>query len=687
MTPIPFATLPAEERATILARRLQRAQAALATAETALEGRMRELANANRELRQREENLAERLNQESRQLLAAQRTGGFATIYRQAGAPYQSSPQLNALFGFPDTMMPTPEGILARVHPLDRERIARAAGDFFAHAPPDLDHVYTHRIVHPALGLRWLKWSIRREDRDGRLSAIMGAVHDITEARANERGVRALQKRAERRVRELDRLARDLAGERKRAEAALDVRTRVLSHFAHQFRTPLNSLSGVIDLLSQSVRDEEERTSLAFAEHATERLTALVEEALAEANGEGADVTLFTAPADPAALLRDGARFWKTLLSDSGEQDRFELVIAGTLPPRLELDAVRLRELVDCLIGFGQELGVATSLCAEWDEALQLTCTYREVEMCHAPTIGQNEPQWRRALFLIDAMGGTIRKKGSGPLIRIRISLPLAIAENAGPSMAQIVTIAGAAPHILLAEDTISNQQIIAALLSRMGCTVETVGNGQEALDALAEQNFDAVLMDVQMPVMDGETAARHIRDPGGPASRIPIIGITAHGLHEERERLLAAGMSACLTKPVKDAELRSALTTAMLAHRADQPKAPLFNIDAFGAAFEALPPHFRVRFLHAVEADFDTYGEALARAYAQGDREVAGRQAHALKGVASNVGAQALVAALEEFRALPIGHAAKEYEQVCEQLAAARAECSVLFAALVAPQ
>lgn len=687
MTPTPFAALSAEERATILARRLQRAQAALATAEAALEGRMRELASANRELRQREEDLAERLNQESRQLLAAQRTGGFATIYRQAGAPYQSSPQLNALFGFPDTMMPTPEGILARVHPLDRERIARAAGDFFAHAAPDMDHVYTHRIVHPELGLRWLKWSIRREDRDGRLFAILGAVHDITEARANERGVKALQKRAERRVRELDRLAHDLAGERKRAEAALDVRIRVLSHFAHQFRTPLNSLSGVIDLLSQSARDEEERASLVFAEHATERLTTLVEEALAEANGEGADVTLFTAPADPAALLRDGARFWKTLLADSREEDRFELTIAGTLPPQLELDAVRTRELVDCLIGYGQELGAITSLHAAWDNALVLSCTYRDCDVHDAPLSDRTQPQWRRALFLIDAMGGAIRTADAGRSPSVRITLPLPISDQAGQSLPRIVSNTGKAPHILLAEDTISNQQIIAALLARMGCTVETVGNGQEALDALAVQNFDAVLMDVQMPVMDGETAARHIRDPGGPASRIPIIGITAHGLHEERERLLAAGMSACLTKPVKDTELRSALTTAMLAHRADHPKAPQFNIDAFGAAFEALPPHFRERFLHAVEADFDTYGQALERAYVQGDTEAAGRQAHALKGVASNVGAQALVAALEEFRALPIGNAAKEYEQVCEQLAAARAECSVLFAALVAPQ
>lgn len=687
MTPMPFAALPAEERATILARRLQRAQAALATAETALEGRMRELANANHALRQREEDLAERLNQESHQLLAAQRTGGFATIYRRAGDPYQSSSQLNALFGFPDTMVPTPEGIMARVHPLDRERIARAAGAFFAHAAPDLDHVYTHRIVHPELGLRWLKWSIRREDRDGRLYAILGAVHDVTEARANERGVRALQKLAERRVRELDRLARDLAGERKRAEAALDVRTRILSHFAHQFRTPLNSLSGMIDLLSQSARNEEQRASLAFAEHATERLATLVEEALAEANGEGADVTLFTAPADPAALLRNGARFWKTVLADSGEEDRFELTIAGELPPQLELDAVRMRELVDCLIGYGQELGAVTSLEASWDSALVLLCTYHDCDLHDAPLNDRTQPQWRRALFLIDAMGGKIRSTGTGQPLKTRIALPLPISDQSGQSVAQIVSHAGEAPHILLAEDTISNQQIIAALLARMGCTVETVANGQEALEALAAHNFDAVLMDVQMPVMDGETAARHIRAFDGAVSRIPIIGITAHGLQEERERLLAAGMSACLTKPIKDAELRSALTTAMLAHPAGPPKAKVFEIACFASAFEALPPHFRERFLHAVEADFDTYGEALRRAYSEGDAQAAERQAHALKGVAANIGAQALVAALEEFRAQPFANAACQYLAVCEQLAAARAECNVLFAAVVAPQ
>ena len=687
MTPLPFAELPAEERASILARRLKRAQAALAAAEAALEGRMRELASANQELRQREEDLVEQLNQESLQLLAAQRTGGFATIYRRAGEPYQSSAQLNTIFGFPRQLVPTPEDILARIHRLDRQRIATAAADFFMGATPDVDHVYTHRILHPELGLRWLKWSIRREDRDGSLYAILGSVHDVTEARANERGVKVLQKRAERRVGELARLARDLAGERKRAEAALDVRTRVLSHFAHQSRTPLNSLSGVIDLLSQTVRDEEERTSLAFAEHATERLTTLVEEALAEANGEGADVTLFNAPADPAALLRNGARFWKTVLADSGEEDRFELTIAGTLPPQLELDAVRIRELVDCLIGYGQELGAVTSLHAAWDNALVLSCTYRDCDVHDAPLTDRTQPQWRRALFLIDAMGGTIRTADAGRSPSVRITLPLPISDQSGQSLARIVSNTGEAPHILLAEDTISNQQIIAALLARMGCTVETVGNGQEALDALAVNSFNAVLMDVQMPVMDGETAARHIRTMNGAVSRIPIIGITAHGLQEERERLLAAGMSACLTKPVKDAELRSALTTAMLANPTGAPKARVFEITCFASAFEALPPHFRERFLHAVEADFDTYGEALRRAYSEGDAQAADRQAHALKGVAANIGAEGLVAALEEFRALPIGDAAREYQQVCEQLAAAREECSVLFAALVEPQ
>lgn len=687
MKVIPFADLPVEEREAILSRRLQRAQTALAEAERALEGRMRELDTANRQLRKREVELVDRLDQESRQLLAAQRTARFATVYGRPGLPFRSSHQLNDLFGLPFAKVPTPQDILARVHPLDVQRISKAAEDFFAGADTGTDNIYLHRVIHPERGLRWLKWSIRREDRDGVLNAVYGSVHDITETRANERAVRTLQLKAERRVRELDRLAQDLARERERAETALEVRTRVLTHFAHQFRTPLSSLAGAIDLLGEVSMDDKTREALGFAEHAAERLTALVEEALAQASGESEDVTLFPAPADPAALLRAGVRFWRAVLEDTQEAGRLVLSIEGSLPDRVDLDAVRVRELVDCLIGYGLEIGSRVCLVASWSGRLVLRFQCEGIAVFDSPSTAQDQPQWRRAHFLAGAMGGTIQQVEHAPFATSDIILPFPVSPYRATENAALTARSGGLPRILLAEDTLSNQQIIAAQLERMGCIVVTVNNGLEALTALETGYFDAVLMDVQMPVMDGEAASRHIRSLEGPVSRVPIVGITAHSLHEERERLLAAGMSACLTKPVKHAELRSALKTALFVNISSEKPDPVFDTARFVAGFEALPEHFRERFLEAVEADLDTYGRALGNAVLSGDLQAIDRQAHALKGVAATIGAQKLVDALAGIRSCAPHDIAIQFEVVSEQLAATRAGCRELFAAAVAPQ
>ena len=119
---------------------------------------------------------------------------------------------------------------------------------------------------------------------------------------------------------------------------------------------------------------------------------------------------------------------------------------------------------------------------------------------------------------------------------------------------------------VLLAEDNPVNQQVAAAMLRKRGHGVTIVGDGQGALDAIRRQNFDLVLMDVQMPVMDGITATRKIREDSGNAN-LPIIAVTAHALQEERDRCLHAGMSGYLPKPFKPDELLAAVEQWVTAH------------------------------------------------------------------------------------------------------------------------
>lgn len=533
------------ERLALAERRLRRAEAAQAEAEMLLERIARELDRSNAELRLRETELIAKLDIGNRNLIRAQRTAQLATVYREPGADFLLSPQLTAILGLPPTVHATGDDVLAALHPLDRPRIEAAAAAFFAgQVAASCDHRYECRIIRIYGAVRWLRWILRRDPApDGSGDIVSGTVQDITEQRAADRRVKALQLKGERnlqrlrrtetrlaeRVAELERLSDDLRASNAAAAEASRAKSQFLAAMSHQVRTPMNGVLGMMAALRQTPLDAGQLAQLERAQHAGDALRVLIDNIIDIADSP--------------------------VLPDSAEP-------APQLPPQ---------------------------------------------------------------------------------------SIPATVAA---------LQIAGRRPRILVADDVETNQIVLTSMLDTLGCDHIVVGDGAQALAAAQGGDLDVILMDIQMPVMDGSEATRRIRQLPGAAGAVPIIGVTAQAIQAEREALTAAGMTACLAKPIGVPALAAALAAALAP--AD---GPVIDTEVFAGALAPLPAERRRGLFDQMARDLERLAGDLGTALRAGDTPAIGRARHSLAGVASAFGAVGLTRLLDSSRdaALPAPAVAAE--------------------------
>ena len=205
------------------------------------------------------------------------------------------------------------------------------------------------------------------------------------------------------------------------------------------------------------------------------------------------------------------------------------------------------------------------------------------------------------------------------------------------------------AGHVLLVEDNPVNQKVAVRYLERMGCRVRVADNGAEGVKACREGRFDLILMDLQMPVMDGLTATRCIRELTGGAHTTPIVALTANAMSGQLERCMEAGMNGFLTKPLEIARLHETLETYGLAVQAGPGTAT--GAKAVGAPIDLARLHEITdgdpEFTHELAATFVASGEQVLseihHALETLDRPALGRAAHKLKGASANIHAEPL--------------------------------------------
>jgi len=361
------------------------------------------------------------------------------------------------------------------------------------------------------------------------------------------------------------------------AQEANRMKTEFLSHMTHELRTPITAIMGFnkINQFADDLGREQRVHNSEIVARNCEHLLALVNNNLNLARIEAGQLTIERKPEIVSELVDDVMSTMQIMAEEKGLKLR--LVKGAQLPPALSLDALRLREILINLLGNAikfTEHGEVT-LDVGWSDG-QLSTDVRDTGVGIPPESLARafEPFQRIAgsraegtglgltitRKLVELMGGTIRASsapGKGTEFAVRI--PAAEATPAVPGHARAASAAASplAGSVLVAEDVEHLRSLIEIYLRELGLECVTVSNGFEAVEAALAGDFDVLLLDMEMPVMDGFEAARVLRERG---YRRPIVALTAHYQSVEIERARREGCNDVLSKPVTLVRLREVL-------------------------------------------------------------------------------------------------------------------------------
>jgi PAS domain S-box-containing protein len=380
-----------------------------------------------------------------------------------------------------------------------------------------------------------------------------------------------------------ERLAAAMQKARETAEQANRAKSRFVATVSHELRTPLNGILAVADMLTRRDLSDETREMAAIIRRSGGALLALLNDILDMAKVEAGVLQVHVRPFEPAAVLRSVADVWQ--LASQAKGVRLD-VAADALPDSVLGDPDRLRQILSNLINNavkftdGDRVGLQATGAAISPSARRIRFTVTDDGPGIAPGVRDRmfEPfvqaesgDARRypgsglglaiCRELVALMGGRIWIEGHGDrgtAVILEIDFPFASADGASDPAADGSPAAPipAGLTLLVAEDHPANRRVMGLVLDEVGWRYEFAVNGREAIDLAATGRFDAVLMDVQMPEMDGLTATRAIRGLPGSAAAIPVIGVTASASTQDMTQAREAGMQAVVAKPIDPARL-----------------------------------------------------------------------------------------------------------------------------------